>query len=69
MGLKDGMAELLASECGGEPEDYEADLSDMRSLDEAAAEEGEIDLSADEVPIQFDDINLEDAEEVSRTTA
>ena len=45
--LDDEFARVLARECGGEPQDYNVDLSDLPDLDEAAAL-GEIDMSRDE---------------------
>lgn len=63
-GTNDEMAEILATECGGQPEDYEEDLSDLPSLEEAAGSKKGIDMSADEVPVEFEDIDLNEAEEV-----
>lgn len=58
------LSDILAAECGGTPEDYEADLRDMPSLDEAAASTKGIDMSPDNVPVEFEDIDLDEAEEI-----
>lgn len=62
-GTNDEIAEILAAECGGQATDYEADLSDLVSLDEAAVSGTDFDMSADAVPVEFDDIDIDEAEE------
>jgi hypothetical protein len=59
------LEEILAAECGGTPSDYEVDESTVRSLDEAAT--SDIDLSKDDLPVEFNDLDLENAEEVGES--
>jgi hypothetical protein len=60
------LEEILASECGGSPSDYEVDESGLRSLDDA--ETTDIDLNRDELPAEFDELNLDDIEEIDEST-
>jgi hypothetical protein len=59
------LEEILASECGGSPSDYEVDESGLRSLDDA--ETTDIDLNRDELPAEFDELNLDDIEEIDES--
>jgi hypothetical protein len=59
------LEERLASECGGSPSDYEVDESGLRSLDDA--ETTDIDLNRDELPAEFDELNLDDIEEIDES--
>lgn len=59
------LEEILAVECGGTPSDYEIDESRLRSLDDA--ETTDIDLNRDELPAEFDDLNLGDIEEIDES--
>ena len=59
------LEEILAAECGGTPSDYEIDESRLRSLDDA--ETTDIDLNRDELPAEFDGLNLDDIEEIDES--
>lgn len=62
------MEEILAAECGGDPSDYEATLQDVPSLDDAAEYGGDFDMSADDVPVEFEEVDLDEAEGVTSPT-
>lgn len=59
------LEEILAAECGGTPSDYEVDESKLRSLNDA--ETTDIDLNRDELPAEFDNLNLDEIEEVGES--
>ena len=59
------LEEILATECGGTPSDYEIDESGLRSLDDA--ETTDIDLNRDELPAEFDDLDLDDIEVIDES--
>ncbi|QHS17309.1 hypothetical protein GWK26_09215 [haloarchaeon 3A1-DGR] len=59
------LEEICAAECGGTPSEYEVDESTVRSLDAAAT--SDIDLDRDELPVEFDDLDLENAEEIGES--
>ncbi|MFC6838423.1 hypothetical protein [Halomarina ordinaria] len=58
--------DVLADECGGTREDYEASLENIASLDDAAVDDNEFDMSVDNRPEEFDEADLEEAEEIFR---
>lgn len=59
------LEEILAAECGGTPSDYDVDESELRSLD--AAETTDIDLNRDELPAEFDELDLDGSEEIDES--
>ncbi|SDY32569.1 hypothetical protein [Halopenitus persicus] len=65
MNVDQTLEEILAAECGGTPSEYEVDESTVRSLDEAAT--SDIDLDRDELPAEFDDLDLENADEIGES--
>jgi hypothetical protein len=60
--MADRLSEKLAEHCGGEPEEYESNIGCI-CLDEHQTEDEEL-LEAEELPVEFDEINIEDAEEI-----
>lgn len=65
MSIDKTLEEALAAECGGTPSDYEVDESLLRSLDESAT--SDIDLSRDELSVDFDDLTLEHVEDIDES--
>jgi len=65
MTIERTLEEILAAECGGTPSDYEIDESGLRSLDDA--ETTDIDLNRDKLPAEFDDLDLDDIEEIDES--
>ena len=60
------LAEAVAAETGEQPEAYEVEGVELRSLDAAEADEETVDLTSDEHAAEFDEHDLEDAVEIRR---
>lgn len=60
--MTDKLSEKLAEHCGGKPEEYESSIGNI-CLDEHQTDDDEL-LEAEELPVEFDELNIEDVEEI-----
>jgi hypothetical protein len=59
------LAEAIATETGVPAETYESGSAELRSPEQASTDPDEVSYAPDERPVEFDDLDLDEATEIA----